>query len=175
MLAIPQRVSISLWTQRPCVTSQKVAIITTSFLIEHENKKIIVIENSHLSPWDTKALLPSPGLSRLRCWWQPRHIPAPPAPPRTSSTTSHGASHASNTPQPLSLCLTSPQGSSKLKRKQVWTAPARLETKIWRTASQRRSSGTGPLLLDRSGLSDSRLLAAAACWTTHSAPLAKWL
>ena len=109
MLAIPQRVSISFWTQRPCVPSQKVAIITTSFLMEHDNQKIIVVENSHLSPWDTKALLPSPGLSRLRCWWQPRHIPAPPAPPRTSSTTSHGASHASNTPQPSPFASPAPR------------------------------------------------------------------
>ena len=78
----------------------------------------------------------SPGIFLLL-----QHLLEPPQPPLTMPLT------PSNTPQPLSLSLTSPQGSSKLKRKQVWTAPACLETKIWRTASQRRSSGTGPLLL----------------------------
>ena len=175
MLAIPQRVSISLWTQRPCVTSQKVAIITTSFLIEHENKK----NHRHrkLSPFPLGHKGP-PALPRPL---QVALLMAAPAYSFSSSTSSNLLNHLSRCfsrlqhAPALSLCLTSPQGSSKLKRKQVWTAPARLETKIWRTASQRRSSGTGPLLLDRSGLSDSRLLAAAACWTTHSAPLAKWL
>ena len=95
MLAIPQRVSISLWTQRPCVTSQKVAIITTSFLIEHENKK----NHRHrkLSPFPLGHKGP-PALPRPL---QVAVLMAAPAYSCSSSTSSNLLNH-------LSRCLSRP-------------------------------------------------------------------
>ena len=113
---------------------------------------------SHLPPWDTKAILSSPGLSSFRAR-QPRHI----ALEETSSTSSHNTTHplkhlpqASHNPSLVSQVSQSLSGSSEVSP----PASTCLETKIWRTASQRRS-GTGPLPL-LSCLSKSRLLAARA-------------
>lgn len=77
---------------------------TITFVSNFPQFTLLSFSVSHLSPWDTKALLSSPGLSSFRAR-QPRHI-APPSKPSSTTSQSHprNLSNTSHTPSPASQC-----------------------------------------------------------------------